>query len=161
MRRLPVDLHHRAPVLQRPQVGQGLARFVGVTGHGTRIARMHIRSLERYPFDSVLLPYSYVALTDDAYRSDVEELLGVCADRGVAVQTIKGVARRRWEPDHEGRMFSWYEPLTEEGPLRRAVRWVLGDPRVFLDTTTDAEMAADVDDEGIAPLFDGDAIERI
>jgi aryl-alcohol dehydrogenase-like predicted oxidoreductase len=165
---------------------EGLARFVGVTGHGTRIARMHIRSLERYPFDSVLLPYSYVALTDDAYRSDVEELLGMCADRGVAVQTIKGVARRRWEPDHEGRMFSWYEPLTEEGPLRRAVRWVLGDPRVFLDTTTDAgvmarvlaiadeeaatgtltrppdaEMAADVDDEGMAPLFDGDAIERI
>jgi aryl-alcohol dehydrogenase-like predicted oxidoreductase len=165
---------------------EGLARFVGVTGHGTRIARMHLRSLERYPFDSVLLPYSYVALTDDAYRADVEELLGVCGDRGVAVQTIKGVARRRWEPDHEGRVFSWYEPLTEEGPLRRAVRWVLGDPRVFLDTTTDAgvmarvlaiadeeavagtltrppdaDMAADVADEGMAPLFDGAAIERI
>jgi aryl-alcohol dehydrogenase-like predicted oxidoreductase len=165
---------------------EGLARFVGVTGHGTRIARMHLRSLERYPFDSVLLPYSYVALTDDAYRADVEELLRVCGDRGVAVQTIKGVARRRWEPDHEDRVFSWYEPLTEEGPLRRAVWWVLGDPRVFLDTTTDAgvmarvlaiadeeaaagtltrppdaDMAADVADEGMAPLFDGAAIERI
>ena len=57
---------------------EGLTRFVGVTGHGTRIARMHLRSLERFPFDSVLFPYSYVALTDDAYRADVEELLA-CA----------------------------------------------------------------------------------
>ena len=56
-------------------------RFIGVTGHGTRIARMHLRSLERFDFDSVLLPYSYVALQDDAYRADVEELLAVCAER--------------------------------------------------------------------------------
>ena len=160
---------------------EGLARFVGVTGHGVRIARAHLRSLERFPFDSVLLPYSYVALTDDAYRSDVEELLAVCADRQVAVQTIKAVARRRWQPDHDGRMFSWYEPITDEGALGRAVRWVLGNPQVFLTTTSDATvmarvlaaaegdltrpedaaMAADVDALAMAPLFDGGAIERI
>jgi aryl-alcohol dehydrogenase-like predicted oxidoreductase len=160
---------------------EGLARFVGVTGHGVRIARAHLRSLERFPFDSVLLPYSYVALTDDAYRADVEELLAVCAERQVAVQTIKAVARRRWQPDHDGRMFSWYEPLAEEGALRRAVGWVLGNPQVFLNTTSDATvmarvlaaaegdlarpddtaMAADVDDLDMAPLFDGGAIERI
>ena len=71
---------------------EGLVRHIGVTGHGVRIARMHLRSLERFPFASVLLPYSYVALTDDAYRADVEELLGVCAANEVAVQTIKGVS---------------------------------------------------------------------
>src|SRR4029453_3623961 len=74
---------------------EGLCRFVGVTGHGPRIARMHLRSLERHPFDSVLLPYSYVGTRDDAYRAELEELLAVCAERGVAVQTIKSVARRR------------------------------------------------------------------
>jgi aryl-alcohol dehydrogenase-like predicted oxidoreductase len=160
---------------------EGLARFVGVTGHGVRIARAHLRSLERFPFDSVLLPYSYVALTDDAYRSDVEDLLAVCAEREVAVQTIKAAARRRWRPDHDGRMFSWYEPLVDEAALGRAVRWVLGDPQVFLNTTSDvtvmarvlaaaegdltrpddAVMAADVVDYDMAPLFDGGAIERI
>jgi aryl-alcohol dehydrogenase-like predicted oxidoreductase len=160
---------------------EGLAHFVGVTGHGVRIARAHLRSLERFPFDSVLLPYSYVALTDDAYRSDVEELLAVCAEREVAVQTIKAVARRRWQPDHDGRMFSWYEPIAEEAALGRAVRWVLGNPQVFLNTTSDATvmarvlaaaegdltrpddaaMAGDVVDLDMAPLFDGGAIERI
>jgi aryl-alcohol dehydrogenase-like predicted oxidoreductase len=122
----------------------GLVRFIGVTGHGTRIARAHLRSLERFPFDSVLLPYSYVELTHPGYRSDVEELLALCADRGVAVQTIKAVARRRWRPDHEGRMFSWYEPLTDEDALGRAVRWVLGNPQTFLNTTSDAGVMARV-----------------
>jgi len=163
---------------------EGLVRFIGVTGHGTRIARAHLRSLERFAFDSVLLPYSYVALTDDAYRADVEELLAVCAARAVAVQTIKSVARRRWSPEHTGPRYSWYEPITDHGAVGRAVRWVLTQPQVFLNTTsdarllptvldaaedagrgavppTDAAMAADVARLGLAPLFDGAALERI
>src|SRR5205814_5043724 len=39
---------------------EGLVRFIGVTGHGLTVARMHRRSLDRFAFDSVLLPYSYV-----------------------------------------------------------------------------------------------------
>src|SRR5690349_16929967 len=31
---------------------QGLVRFIGVTGHGSRIAATHQRSLERFAFDS-------------------------------------------------------------------------------------------------------------
>ena len=30
----------------------GKVRFLGVTGHGTRAAELHVRSLERFPFDS-------------------------------------------------------------------------------------------------------------
>src|ERR1700685_1627044 len=75
---------------------EGLARFIGVTGHGLRIAGMHLRSLERFDFDSVLLPYNVALVSDDRYRADVDALLEVCQQRGVAVQTIKSVARRRW-----------------------------------------------------------------
>jgi aryl-alcohol dehydrogenase-like predicted oxidoreductase len=160
---------------------EGLVRHIGVTGHGTRIAGMHLRSLERFPFDSVLLPYSFVALQDPAYRSDVEQLLAVCADQQVAVQTIKAIGRRRWPDDHEGPRYSWYEPLTEPAAIGRAVRWVLANPQVFLNTSSDArllrtaleaatvsgaaptddELRADVYAEGIEPLFDGAALERI
>lgn len=163
---------------------EGLVRFIGVTGHGTRIAGMHLRSLERFPFDSVLLPYSWVALTDDDYRADVEELLEVCAERQVAVQTIKSAARRRWAPDHAGPRHSWYEPLPDSEALERSVRWVLGNPQVFLNTSSDArllpailgaaeaasvgvpppgddEVAADAAALGAQPLFDGAELERI
>lgn len=160
---------------------EGLVRHLGVTGHGTRIAGMHLRSLERHPYASVLLPYSYVALQDPAYRADVESLLERCHDDGVAVQTIKAVARRRWPEDHDGPRYSWYEPLTDPAAVGRAVRWVLGNGQLFLNTSSDArllsaileaaasgsgpptddEMRADADANDMAPLFDGGALERI
>ncbi len=159
---------------------EGLVRFIGVTGHGLRIAGMHLRSLERFDFSSVLLPYNYPVMSDDQYRADVDALIEVCEQRGVAVQTIKSVARRRW-PDGAGPQFSWYEPLADGDALGRAVRYVLGRPGLFLNSSSDArllrptlaaaaasgpvptdeEMAADVERQGIEPLFDGGELERI
>ena len=158
---------------------EGLARFIGVTGHGLRIAGMHLRSLERFDFSSVLLPYNYAVMSVDRYRADMEALLEVCEQRGVAVQTIKSVARRRW-PQGTAPQFSWYEPLADGDALARAVRYVLGRPGVFLNSSSDArllrptleaagggpaptdeEMAADVGRQEIEPLFDGAELERI
>src|SRR3954471_3600450 len=76
---------------------QGLVRFIGVTGHGLTVARMHLRSLERFPFDSVLAPYSYIQLQDAHYAADFEQLAAVCADRGVALQTIKSITLAPWD----------------------------------------------------------------
>jgi aryl-alcohol dehydrogenase-like predicted oxidoreductase len=160
---------------------EGLTRFIGVTGHGLRIPRMHLRSLARFDFDSVLFPYNFVLLSDDAYRADVEELLTVCASRQVATQTIKSIARRRWRDDDAEPHYSWYKPVTEDDVLARAVRYVLGRPGLFLLTSSDAtrlrpileaaarggpspsddELAADVVAAGIEPLFDGSELERI
>jgi aryl-alcohol dehydrogenase-like predicted oxidoreductase len=159
---------------------EGLVSHIGVTGHGLRIAGMHLRSLERFDFASVLLPVNFVLLDNPAYRSDVEELLELCAERSVAVQTIKSIARGRWADGSTGG-FSWYDPLTDPAAIDRAVRFVLGHPQMFLNTTSDArllplvveaargdlssptaeEMRADVIAEGITPLFDGDVLERI
>jgi aryl-alcohol dehydrogenase-like predicted oxidoreductase len=116
---------------------RGLVRFIGVTGHGTRVAAMHRRSLERFPFDSVLLPYNFTMMRMPDYAADFEALLALCQARGVAVQTIKAVARRRWQDDSE-RRFSWYEPLRDPAALRRAVRFVLGRPGLFVNSSSDA-----------------------
>ncbi|HVR30125.1 MAG TPA: aldo/keto reductase, partial [Thermoanaerobaculia bacterium] len=89
---------------------RGLVRFLGVTGHGWEVARRHRASLERFPFDSVLFPYNFPMMSQPEYARDVEALLELCEQRGVAVQTIKSVARRRWKEQPEKR-FSWYEPL--------------------------------------------------
>jgi aryl-alcohol dehydrogenase-like predicted oxidoreductase len=122
---------------------EGLVRFIGVTGHGTRAAEMHRRSLERFDFDSVLLPCSFTMMSDPVYRSDFEELLSLCRERRVAVQTIKAVARRRWS-DEAQRRFSWYEPLRDPGALRRAVRFVLGRPGIFLNSSSDATLLPEI-----------------
>ncbi|HEY8058283.1 MAG TPA: aldo/keto reductase [Acidimicrobiales bacterium] len=159
---------------------EGLVRFIGVTGHGLRIAAQHRRSLERFDYDSVLLPYNFSLLQDEAYRADVGGLLDTCAERGVAIQAIKAVARRRWTDDTEPH-FSWYQPLGDDEAIARAVRFVLGQPGLFLNSSSDAhlltpviaaalaggpvptadEMAADTVAQGIQPLFDGGALERI
>jgi aryl-alcohol dehydrogenase-like predicted oxidoreductase len=119
---------------------QGLVRFIGVTGHGTRVAAMHRRSLERFAFDSVLLPYNFTMLCDAEYAADVAALLELCRARHVAVQTIKSVARRRWRPDDAERRFSWYEPLREPDAIRHAVHFVLAEPGLFLNTSSDATL---------------------
>ena len=118
---------------------QGLTRFIGVTGHGTCIANMHRRSLDRFAFDSVLLPYNFAMLEIPEYAAEVEALLASCRERGIAVQTIKAIARRRWHDESE-RRYSWYEPLREADPIARAVRYILSKPQLFLNTTSDATL---------------------
>jgi aryl-alcohol dehydrogenase-like predicted oxidoreductase len=115
---------------------QGLARFIGVTGHGTAIAAVHRRSLERFDFDSVLLPYSYVLMQEPKYAQDFEALLALCQERNVAVQTIKSIARRPW-PTPEHNTTTWYEPLTAQEDIDDAVWWVLDRPGIFLNTASD------------------------
>ena len=99
----------------------------------------------------------------------------------MAAQTIKSVARRRWTDESE-RRFSWYEPLQDPAAIGRAVRFVLGNAQLFLNTTSDAtllpavlaaaaearpstpsddEMRADQAEFAITPLFDGGRLERI
>jgi hypothetical protein len=70
------------------------------------------------------------------YMADFEKLLTLCEERNVAVQTIKSLMRGPWGT--EDRNYSvWYEPLTDQADIDRAVHWVIGRPNVFLNTTGD------------------------
>lgn len=150
----------------------GLARYIGVTGHGTTVAARHRESLERFDFDTVLFPYNATQLRDPRYAADVEALLSICAERDVAVQTIKSITLRPWTDRPEDAP-TWYEPLTEQPDIDLAVRFVLGRDRLFLNTAgdidllaaildaasrggprpSDEEMAELLDRRGMAPLF--------
>src|SRR5712692_5914122 len=120
----------------------GLVRFIGVTGHGSQVAAMHRRSLERFAFDSVLFPYNFTMMGIGQYADDAEELLRLCAQRGVATQTIKSVARRRWQNGAD-RKFSWYEPLRDRDAIGRAVHFVLSRPGLFLNSSSDTGILRD------------------
>ena len=115
---------------------RGLARFLGVTGHGLTVAAMHKRSLERFDFDSVLLPYNYPLIQNHQYAADLEDLVTMCKERNVAVQIIKSICCRPWGDRPQTRA-TWYEPLEDQADIDRAVHWVLGRPEFFLNTVAD------------------------
>lgn len=114
---------------------QGLVRFLGVTGHGFTAPAMHTRSLERFDFDTVLLPYNYIMMQTPQYASDLGALINLCRERHVAVQTIKAIARRPWG-DRSRTHGTWYQPLESQADIDTAVHWVLGQPDVFLITAS-------------------------
>jgi aryl-alcohol dehydrogenase-like predicted oxidoreductase len=114
----------------------GLVRFIGVTGHGVTVASQHLRSLQEYPFDSVLLPYNFPMSRNERYIADFEQLVALCVERGAAIQTIKSITRGPWG-DHEPTANTWYEPLTDQDAIDTAVGWVLGREGIFLNTVGD------------------------
>ena len=152
---------------------QGLVRFLGVTGHELVVPKMHIKSIERFDFDSVLLPYNYVLMQNPEYAADFEALVAMCEERNIAVQTIKSLCRRPWPEDATRNRSTWYQPFEDQEAIDKVVHWVLGDPRVFLNTIgdihllprvldaatrfearpSDAEMSALMVEKDAAPLF--------
>ncbi len=151
---------------------EGLVRFIGVTGHGLEVAARHKASLERFDFDSVLLPFSYILMQNPQYAADFDALISLCSARNVAVQTIKAVTRAPWGEREQTRA-TWYEPLEEGAAIDTAVHWVLGREGFFLNTVgdihllpkvleaaerfesrpTDGQMQRVLDEKEMSPLF--------
>jgi aryl-alcohol dehydrogenase-like predicted oxidoreductase len=119
--------------------GQGLVRAIGVTGHGAQVAATHRRSLTRFDFDSVLLPYNFLTLQSPYYAENFDALQATCRQRNVAVQTIKSIAYRPWM----GRTRSattWYQPLSDPRDIELAVHWALGREGIFVISVGDVEL---------------------
>jgi aryl-alcohol dehydrogenase-like predicted oxidoreductase len=151
---------------------QGLTRFIGITGHGLTAPAMHRQALERFDFDSVLLPFSYMMAQNQQYLSDFLRLMEMCRSRNVAVQTIKSLVHTPWGNQVPNRA-TWYRPLEKQADIDLAVHWVLGHTGLFLNSVgdvnilprvldaanrfvappTDNEMQAQVDELGMQPLF--------
>jgi aryl-alcohol dehydrogenase-like predicted oxidoreductase len=151
---------------------QGLTRFIGITGHGILAPKMHLESLNRFAFDSVLLPCNYLLMQDPYYRDHFNRLIAYCSERNIAVQTIKSIARGLW--GNKARSHgTWYEPLSDEQSIAKSVHWVQAIDGIFLITVgdlqeltkfldaaagyqsepPDEEMQAVVEAQGMAPLF--------
>ena len=118
---------------------KGLVKWIGVTGHGAQIAANHRRSLSRFDFDSVLLPYNFVTMRLPYYAENFDALAKTCAERKVALQTIKSIAASPWLGRERTRT-TWYEPLEAQADIDLAVWWVLGRPGVFLNTVGDIDL---------------------
>jgi aryl-alcohol dehydrogenase-like predicted oxidoreductase len=119
---------------------QGLVRFIGVTGHGATVAAMHKRSLERFDFDSILLPYNHLMLRIPHYEEDFEAVVAICRERNVAVQAIKSIPRRPWPEGSQHTRTTWYEPLEDQAGIDTSVAFVFRRPELFLNTVGDIDV---------------------
>jgi len=106
------------------------------------------------------------------YSIDVNQLMELCKQRSVAVQTIKSLSRGEIG-EKVNPYATWYDPLTDPKAIATSVGWVLRNPQVFLNSTgditllpillqkaseplllpSDEEMKALVAEQGIRPLF--------
>ena len=117
---------------------EGLTKYIGITGHGLDTPRFHMQTLERFAFDSVLLPCNYLLMRDPNYAGEFQNLLSYCQERQIAVQTIKSIARGYWG-DKKWSRSTWYEPLTDDGAITKNVHWGMGIPGIFLNTVGDLQ----------------------
>ena len=160
---------------------EGLVRHIGVTGHGTYVAAMHLKSLAAYDFASVLAPYNFAMMQSEPYATEFNSLYDYCQANRIAIQTIKSIARRRWRDSDDDPHFSWYMPIRDDAALERAVRYVLSRDGLFLNTSsdttllkrvleiasapierpTDVELRSDVDAQGLEPLFVRDVSDNV
>ena len=110
---------------------QGLASWVGITGHGHRAPATHREALGRYPFDTVLSPLNWVLGQDPAYLADYQALVAEVQAQDAGLMIIKTVSRRNWpeEPGDRG-YTTWYEPFDDQERISAAVAWVLSHPEV-------------------------------
>jgi aryl-alcohol dehydrogenase-like predicted oxidoreductase len=117
----------------------GLIRFIGVTGHGAQIAATHRRSLDRFDFDSVLLPYNFTTVQSDYYRDNFDALQETCRARNTAVQTIKSQAYRPWS-GRERTTSTWYQALEDQRDIDLATHWAMGRDGIFVITPGDVNL---------------------
>ena len=104
---------------------EGIASWIGITGHTEQAPVVHAEALRRHDFDSVLTPVNYHLYTADAeFRANFDVLYALVQERDVALRTIKAIARKPWVGEH--RLATWYEPFTEAEDIRAALSWVLG-----------------------------------
>lgn len=116
---------------------KGLVQYLGITGHGDKVPAMHLQSLKRFDFDSVLLPYNYLQMQNPQYVDNFSELVELCWSRNIAVQTIKSVVRRAWRDRPKTHNTYFYEPLETPNAVDMSVHWSLGLQDSFMITAGD------------------------
>jgi len=154
---------------------KGLVRFLGVTGHGNHVPEMHLRSLEHFDFDAVMLPYNYCQMQNKRYANTFRSMLRWCGEKNIAVQTILSVARRPWGTHPRVYNTFFYEPLETPSAIEKSIHWAMGLPDSFVispgdiqllpqalqaascfkDRPSDAEMASLMAEYDIQPVFPG------
>ena len=83
------------------------------------------------------MPWNWFCAQNPLYAHDFEATVRLCEARGVAVQTIKALARGAWAASAPRTHATWYQPLEDPDDIRLATHWVLERPGIFMNSVGD------------------------
>lgn len=118
---------------------EGLVGHVGITGHGMDAPATHAEALRRFPFSTVMVAVNPFLHAIPKFRTDWNALLERCQADDVGIHVLKAAAKAPWgerAPTHN----TWYEPMTDQGEIDRAVAWALDRPVTTLCSSGDLEI---------------------
>ena len=104
---------------------QGRIRYLGFSAHSEQAA---LAAMDRYDFDSVLLPINFATF----YRGNFgPKVIAAAQSKGMAILALKSLARQQWpegEPSRKQYPKCWYQPLAEREDARLALYFTLSQP---------------------------------
>jgi len=104
---------------------QGRIRYLGFSAHSEAAA---LAAMDRYDFDSVLLPINFATF----YKNDFgPKVIAAAKSKGMAILALKSLARQQWPKDDPLRKQypkCWYQPLTKREDAKLALYFTLSQP---------------------------------
>ena len=116
---------------------KGLVKHIGITSHNPVNI---MKALERFDFDTVLLPVNCVLKAHPQPENDYEPVLALAEQREMGVIAIKSIAKGPWPTEHKP-YNTWYEPFTAQKEIDRALWFTLTQNVTTAATSSDIRLA--------------------
>jgi aryl-alcohol dehydrogenase-like predicted oxidoreductase len=100
---------------------EGLVKHVGITSHNPENI---LRALERFEFDTVLLPINYVIGAHPEPRNDYRPVLELAERKRIGVIAMKAGAKGPY-PGEEKTHDTWYQPFSTQRSIDESVWFTL------------------------------------
>ena len=104
---------------------QGRVRYLGFSAHSEEAS---LAAMDRYDFDSILLPINFATFYKSSFGPRVIE---AAKSKGVARLALKALAKQQWPTDDPTRKQypkCWYQPVTDREQAKLALYFTLSQP---------------------------------
>lgn len=101
---------------------QGIIKYIGLTGHDN--IQIHLKALEVYDFDVLLLPVNITSIITPHPVNDYRAVLEQAVKKNVGITAIKAIQERRWR-EGEKKYSCWYKPFEDQEAITDTVHYTL------------------------------------
>jgi len=119
--------------------GQGIIKHVGITSHNPLLL---MSALERFNFDTVLLPVNCVLRAHRRAENDYEPVLALAKKRGVAVIGMKAIVKEAWLDEKKRPHNTWYQPFDTQKEIDDALWFTLSQDVTTATSSSDVRLTS-------------------